>query len=193
MDSVDKCSGIGISEQVFPDNIYVSGTHSYAQITGGKIFEEIGLDFFEAGQGHRLARFRGVDQCRDVRGMDSEIVGFPCGIDLSQHHPVGKGQGLRELRHEGLGPGVGVGLEGDPQRFVGALQRRLERSLDLLRMMCIVVDDHYAVQFALDLKSAVDAAEPGDAVPHRLLRDPQYMGRGDGRQRVPHVVDARDL
>ena len=78
----------------------------------------------------------------------------------------------------------------DHAPVVGALGR-VERRLDLGRVMAVVVDQRDAARLADDREAARDAAEGGERLLGDVERHLELVGDGDGRQAVEHVVRAR--
>src|SRR5688572_23247973 len=55
-------------------------------------------------------------------------------------------------------------------------------------MVCVVVDDDRAGEFAENLKAAVDAEEPGQTARDDGGFDAQLASSTNRRERVPHIV-----
>ena len=87
-----------------------------------------------------------------------------------------------------MGPGVGVGLEGQDHPLVAHGPHRIDRGVELTGMVSIIVIHIRAVELSLELHPAVRAGEGGKALGHRLSGDPQTPGRGGRRQSVEHIV-----
>ena len=88
-----------------------------------------------------------------------------------------------ECEHESpSGPGLAHGIEG---------------RLDLGRVMAVVVDERDATgagrDIAHELEPATDALESGERALDRRVLDFELGCDSDRRERVPHVVQARQL
>ena len=114
------------------------------------------------------------------------------GIDVEHGDLVRRGERGPELRGEGLGAGVEVGLEDGDQPPRGELPGRLERRPDLGRVVGVVVVDPRAGALALELKPPRDAAEPAEGLRGRLRVEPRQGQRRQRSQRVGDVVASRN-
>src|SRR5690606_25197909 len=90
---------------------------------------------------------------------------------------------------EVAGAAVQMGLKhGDDPPILPSLVRRLERGHDLGRMMRVVVDHEDVVDLADLVKAPLYARKLGQPGANLLEIDVQLEGHGQGRQRIPNVV-----
>ena len=114
-------------------------------------------------------------------------------VDLRQHEHVGLVEGGRKGGHELRQARVAVGLEDGHDAARPAALGRLERGLDLGRVVGVVLDDHDVVD---DLAQLEAAARPGIALQRledRLRRDIEVDADGGRGHGVEDVVHPRDV
>ena len=133
-----------------------------------------------------------VDAAGDLRHQvaagDAQLVTLTGGVDLRHDGHIGELQLLDELLKEGVGAGVGVGLEGADNALIGQVLHRGEEGVKLTGMVGVVVVDLRAVEAALMLKSAARAGEAAQAAAHSLAGDAQHISGRGGGQGVEDVV-----
>ena len=77
------------------------------------VFQKEVLDLVEGGE-IVTGRAQFDNLLLEVPGCDADGVFFPGGVDVGQDHMVGQCQRLGKIRQQGVGAGVGVGLEDAP-------------------------------------------------------------------------------
>ena len=87
-------------------------------------------------------------------GADPQVVGLSGRVYFGKDDMVRQSESPGKFVHQGLSPGVGVGLEHAPEVPVGIVLRGTERCLDLCGMMRVVVDDGKAVSGAQNLEAS---------------------------------------
>ncbi len=134
-----------------------------------------------------------------VGGHDGRLAG---GIDLAQQHRVGRADDLDEILEAVARAGVAVRLEGQHQP---APRERAARGRDggghFDGVVAVVVDDGEGAggiaplhrHVAVALEAAAHALEAREAALHGLVGNAELDRHGDHRQRIAHVVLARQV
>src|SRR5690242_6024037 len=118
---------------------------------------------------------------------------FTGGVNVRERQDVGLVEGAAEFVPEMPGAGEAMRLEEDQEAFELAAASGFEGGTDFSGMMAVVVDDGDVVDRALDVETAADAGEAGEAFADQVGRDVQvesYGGRGGG---VADVVHSRRM
>ena len=118
---------------------------------------------------------------------------FPGGVDLRQHYAVRQAQYLHKVIEQRGGAGVGVGLEGQDEPFVGQRLRGAQQRLHLVGMVGVIVIDLRAAEGALVLKAPSCAGEGRQARRYRLAGKAENIGGTGRRQGVGNIVGAGDV
>ena len=131
-----------------------------------------------------------------VGAGDRRLAG---GVHLVDDERVGVGEHLRELVEQVARARVAMRLEGEHDAAAGpALAGGLDRRGDLGRVMAVVVDERDACRCAVatvaeELQPALDALEAGERALDRAVVDLELGRDGDRRERIQHVVPARQV
>lgn len=126
-------------------------------------------------------------------GADIAGIGLTGSVDIQKHKAVHLVKAFDEVLKQGLGPGIGVGLEYAVQPPVGQLPGRSQRGLDFGGMMGIIVENVGAAVVAGLFKAAVGSGKAGKDMGGLLQRDAGMIGHRHGSAGVQHVVPAHDL
>ena len=82
-------------------------------------------------------------------------------------------------------------LEYKHQTFVWIFFRRGQRSADLCRMMCIIINDRNAIYASFILETSVRTAESRKPCKNVFFWDLQIKGKGNGSESVGNIVQSR--
>ena len=96
-------------------------------------------------------------QSGGINSFDRLLAG---GIDGRHEHHVGVVEGVLELVHQRLQPGIAVRLHDRDDPLLRAFACRGEDRANLGRVVGIIVDDHRTVGFAHLGEAALDSFEP---------------------------------
>ena len=81
-------------------------------------------------------------------------------------------------------------LKNHRQRPFPAIANGADGGADFRRMMAVVVDHQDSIRFAFDFEAPVDTGETAERLAHLSERNFQFMGDGDGRQRIGRAMTA---
>ena len=136
VDNVDNL----LAEELFSNIYNVSGPHSYQQVTLCTIFKQKVLDFVESRE--IFARSTDLrDQFLQVCGGNSEVISLSGCINISKNDMICQGKSLGKFRKQSLGTCISMRLENTPDLFVWIIMCCMKCSLDLCRMVCVVIND----------------------------------------------------
>ena len=170
-----------LPQQLFSDGYYVSGAHSYQQISLCTIFQKKIFDLVESGKvmadsSQFLNPFLKID------GRDADGVLFTGSINIAQDDFICQCQRLGKLGQQRLGSGIGMGLEYTPQFPVRILVGGRQRGLDFRGVVGIIVNDGYACDFAFILETPIRTGEGVEAFLYFFFRYLQKFGQRYGGQ-----------
>src|SRR5665647_1649840 len=118
---------------------------------------------------------------------------FAGGVDLRQHEHVGLVEGRGEDRHELRQAGVAMRLENSDDAAIPAPFGRLERGLDLGRVVGIILDDHDVVDDLAQLEAAPGPGVALESLEDGVRRDVEVEAHGGRGHGVEDVVNPRHL
>ena len=132
------------SKKLLTDFYNVSGTHGDQHVALGKIFVQIVFDFRKgweifAGSAEFYNAFL------DIFGGDAERIGFSGCVNIGENHMVCQGKSGSEIIEQRFRSGVGMRLEDAPDLTVRVIFRRCQSRRDLLRMVCVIINNSNAV------------------------------------------------
>lgn len=95
----EKCGYVEnlYSEEVFPDFMDISGTHSYQQISRCAIFQQEIFNLIKSGKIMTVTS-KGLYFFLKVPGGNAQRICFPGGIDICKDNMPGCGERFRKVR-----------------------------------------------------------------------------------------------
>jgi hypothetical protein len=137
---------------------------------------------------HHLHGRAALGRHRGGQGLDGDAGNWRLagGIDIGQHHFVGRRQRACKLWQQVARARVAMRLEGqhNPRRARGA--RRGQHGRDFRGMVSIVIDDDHAVDLADPLEAAVGPPEPGQGLGNAGKWHIELEGHGHSGQGIEH-------
>ena len=112
---------------------------------------------------------------------NADGVLLPCGVDFRHHGHIHPPQLPDEIIEQGMGSGVGVGLEGAENPLVAHGLDGGQQSVEFAGVVGVVVVDVGPVVHTLFLHAAACTVERGQATGRRFTVDAAVPRHGNGR------------